>query len=329
MAKNVYICAVHDCRKVFSKPSRLVQHARTHTGERPYLCQVSGCGHSYARSAHLKRHTDTCHGSKESQPKIICPEAGCTQEFVSKDNLKKHMKRLHEVPDKYKCGHDGCDQVFHKHHQLRAHEYNHSGLLPYQCSHDGCRQRFAQKSHLERHQKVHQGYKCCHVGCNGVFTKWSLLRKHKATVHRPVFTCPVCRQQFLKQSLLVEHRAVHAPEQSAFRCPWDECEHTYLHLRNLNAHIISHHQGGRFPCQLEHCRKTFATNQKLLQHMKLHNGENQRSKPKRKPRRKRSLAAKLANLVGAEPCVPPSEMLSCSEPDQAVCCTAVDALDSS
>jgi len=28
--------------------------------------------------------------------------AGCTQEFVSKDNLKKHMKRLHEEPDKYK-----------------------------------------------------------------------------------------------------------------------------------------------------------------------------------------------------------------------------------
>ena len=33
MAKTVYICAVDDCRKVFSKPSRLVQHARTHTGE--------------------------------------------------------------------------------------------------------------------------------------------------------------------------------------------------------------------------------------------------------------------------------------------------------
>ena len=44
MAKNVYICAVHDCRKVFSKPSRLVQHARTHTGEVRLLVYVENAG---------------------------------------------------------------------------------------------------------------------------------------------------------------------------------------------------------------------------------------------------------------------------------------------
>ena len=44
MAKNVYICAVHDCRKVFSKPSRLVQHARTHTGEVRLLVYVEIAG---------------------------------------------------------------------------------------------------------------------------------------------------------------------------------------------------------------------------------------------------------------------------------------------
>ena len=28
-----YVCSYPDCNKFFSKPSRLVQHMRTHTGE--------------------------------------------------------------------------------------------------------------------------------------------------------------------------------------------------------------------------------------------------------------------------------------------------------
>ena len=36
-----------------------------------------------------------------------CPIDGCVQEFVSKDNLKKHMKRFHEEANKYKVCQNG------------------------------------------------------------------------------------------------------------------------------------------------------------------------------------------------------------------------------
>ena len=50
-SKNV---CVH-CGKVFSWPSHLVLHERTHTGVRPYVCSV--CGHAFTQKGHLRRHS--------------------------------------------------------------------------------------------------------------------------------------------------------------------------------------------------------------------------------------------------------------------------------
>lgn len=96
--------------------------------------------------------------------------------------------------------------------------------------------------------------------CNYLYQRIKKSLNKSICLFVAVFTCHVCQQKFLKKSLLAEHHTVHTSEQLAFQCPWEDCTHTYLHLRNLNAHVNCHHQGSRFPCLLDHCGKTFATN---------------------------------------------------------------------
>ena len=55
-----YICPT--CTKVFSRPSSLKIHSRTHTGEKPFRCPVKGCGKKFSVVSNMKRHERSCHG---------------------------------------------------------------------------------------------------------------------------------------------------------------------------------------------------------------------------------------------------------------------------
>ena len=47
------------CEKVFRYPSKLAEHMRIHTNEKPYECDV--CDKAFRESGHLKRHKRTQH----------------------------------------------------------------------------------------------------------------------------------------------------------------------------------------------------------------------------------------------------------------------------
>ncbi|KAI7882366.1 hypothetical protein K492DRAFT_206238 [Lichtheimia hyalospora FSU 10163] len=53
-SKKRHQCSV--CQKKFGRPSALLTHMYTHTGERPFKCHVQGCGRDFTVQSNLRRH---------------------------------------------------------------------------------------------------------------------------------------------------------------------------------------------------------------------------------------------------------------------------------
>uniref|UniRef100_A0A914I7D7 C2H2-type domain-containing protein n=1 Tax=Globodera rostochiensis TaxID=31243 RepID=A0A914I7D7_GLORO len=103
-----YKCA--DCPKTFAFPSKLAQHKRYHTGERPFKCQQ--CKKRFHISGNLKGHLRIHSGERPFK----C--ADCAKRFNQSNNLKKHS-RIHSDERLFKCVH--CDKAFNRHETLKDH----------------------------------------------------------------------------------------------------------------------------------------------------------------------------------------------------------------
>ncbi|XP_055298170.1 zinc finger protein 239-like isoform X2 [Sitodiplosis mosellana] len=135
-----------ECEYATNDRTKLTNHTRRHTGEKPYQCEF--CLELFTLKHSLDRHSINQHAD---QSPFHCSK--CGRGFMSDD-----LALAHEINckcSKYEC--DVCEFTTRDRTKLTNHVRKHTGEKPYQCSFANCRRVFTLDRNLKRHRRdVHK-----------------------------------------------------------------------------------------------------------------------------------------------------------------------------
>ncbi|KAK7811001.1 hypothetical protein U0070_024179, partial [Myodes glareolus] len=193
-----FVCNL--CEEAFVDSSDLVNHEKSHLGERSYICKQ--CGKTFKYVKYFKKHKVT---DRELKPSA-CKHCGKIFTIPSLHNC--HLQ-IHNVNKPfYACKH--CGKAFNRSKHCKIHERTHTGEKIYACKH--CGKVFSTSYYRNIHERIHTGekpYSCKH--CGKAFTRSIYLKRHESihTGDKP-YTCKHCGKSFSSSYYRNVHERIHS-----------------------------------------------------------------------------------------------------------------------
>ncbi|XP_017785537.1 PREDICTED: gastrula zinc finger protein XlCGF57.1-like [Nicrophorus vespilloides] len=268
-----------ECGKVFSS-SKLTQHMRTHTKEKPYVCNI--CKQGFSMSGNLKRHMMTHTGERPH----VCEM--CGKGFIQSTSLINHRKTHLSIPkvNVQTCSYDCryCGRSFKRLARYNTHQRKHFSengrvaavkidepkpipMPEYIC--DICKRCYKTKNLLKAHQLTHgeKAFLCSDCG-KRFFTKAALESHLKVHTGEKPHTCNVCQKSFAHVGSFETHMLIHLGVKP-HTCK--QCSKVFTQLSHLKYHLRTHSGERPYICSL--CGKSFALKGNLTVHTRIHTGE--------------------------------------------------------
>ncbi|TDG40335.1 hypothetical protein AWZ03_013244 [Drosophila navojoa] len=155
-------------------------------------CHWRNCSVEFITQDELVKHINNDH-IQSNKKAFICRWLDCSRgekPFKAQYMLVVHMRR-HTGEKPHKCTFEGCYKAYSRLENLKTHLRSHTGEKPYTCEYPGCSKAFSNASDRAKHQnRTHSNekpYICKAPGCTKRYTDPSSLRKHVKTVHGAEF----------------------------------------------------------------------------------------------------------------------------------------------
>lgn len=263
------------CGKGFIRREHLVNHKRTHTGERPFQCEY--CQRSFAKQFDMTRHRQYVHCANSKL--YICEKCGRT--FARSDHLRKHLlthKHLKsnstnptdpsQLPKSYPC--DICGRTYSRIDNMKKHQKKHKEnkeiKVEVKCEEESIKAEVIENGEVKIKEEIDDiafgevsfhfmsGVECelkdpprrysCEY-CGRGFMRSDHLKNHKRThTGEKPYRCDQCDRRFAKQFVMTRHKQnVHCANSKIYIC--EECGRTFARSDHLKNHLRVHIYGGR------------------------------------------------------------------------------------
>ncbi len=175
--KRSYQCLL--CNEVLSSLHRSEAHMRGVHGEGGREVMCSFCGKGFSTLHRAKQHELQIHDAAKNagDRQYQCHE--CSQTFVDKGKLKRHMMGKHSEQAPFVC--NLCGKSFRWEYTMRRHIETH-GPRKYKC--DFCEKTFFRQRTFHNHRMIHTGERpyTCHF-CNQTFIQLTACKTHVLKRH--------------------------------------------------------------------------------------------------------------------------------------------------